>query len=262
MSLNAEGLARALVRPGGLWRQVVVAPQVTSTNTELLAMAQAGEPEGTVFVALEQTAARGRRGRPWVSPPGKGLTFSVLLRPGTVPAEAAGWVPLLAGVAVAAAIRSAAGVAATVKWPNDVLADGAKLAGILAESCGGAIVVGVGINVSQRRAELPVPGATSLALAAGSPPAPDELLVAVLGELARRYLAWRDQPTPGDAGACGLREEYRRACATLGREVAVALPGGQVLAGTATGLDAGGRLEVATAGGLTRVSAGDVVHVR
>src|SRR5207247_1734949 len=122
-----------------------------------------------VLVAEAQTSGRGRMGRRWISPPRRALTFSVLLRP-AVPAGLLGWVPLLAGVAVASALQRTAGVDARLKWPNDVLVDGAKIAGILAERWGNAIVIGTGINVLQQRGELPVPTATSLLVAQGARP--------------------------------------------------------------------------------------------
>ncbi len=265
-SLNAADLARELVRPNGLWRDLRVVAATGSTNSDLLAGARSGMAEGAVLVADVQTAGRGRMGRQWVSPSGTALTFSVLLRPRGVPPSALGWVPLLAGLAAASAVRAVAAVDVRLKWPNDLLAGPAKLAGVLAESWGDAIVVGLGINVCQRAEDLPSPTATSLLLAAppgtGVPPRRDRLLVAVLTELARWYTAWRDQPRPGDADACGLRAEYLRWCATLGREVTVSLPGGQALAGMAVGVDHAGRLEVQTATGLVQASAGDVVHVR
>jgi len=243
-----------------------VVEETGSTNADLLAEAQAGAREGLVLVAEEQTAGRGRMGRRWISPPRRALTFSVLLRP-AVPAGLLGWVPLLAGVAVASALEYTAGVDARLKWPNDVLVDGAKIAGILAERWGSAVVVGTGINVLQQRGELPVPTATSLLMAQEVGPADDadtreRLLTAVLDEFARWYRAWLDQPRPGDADGCGLREEYLRRSGTVGAAVTVMLPGGQNLTGTAAGIDAAGRLEIRTPAGLVQVSAGDVVHLR
>jgi BirA family transcriptional regulator, biotin operon repressor / biotin---[acetyl-CoA-carboxylase] ligase len=256
-------ISAALIHPGGLWRDVEVVARTGSTNTDLLARARSGEPEGAVLVAEAQTAGRGRMSREWVSPPGAGLYFSVLLRPAGVSPGLLGWLPLLTGVAVVSALHGLGITHPRLKWPNDVLAGDAKLAGILAESTGGAVVAGVGINVTQQRAELPSPAATSLALEAGAgTPGRADVLIAVLTELARWYRAWRDQRQPGDADACGLREEYTRLCGTLGREVTASLPAGRVLAGRAAGIDVAGRLEVVTAGGVTAVSAGDVVHVR
>jgi BirA family biotin operon repressor/biotin-[acetyl-CoA-carboxylase] ligase len=274
LALDVTEVSAGLVRPGGLWREVRAVAETGSSNADLLAAARAGAVEGTVLVAEAQTAGRGRLGRRWASPPRAGLTFSVLLRPDGVPATLLGWLPLLAGVATAASVRAVAALDATLKWPNDVLAWERKLGGILAERAGTAVVVGVGINVWQAPADLPQDAAaTSLALAAGpwgtgtaanggSPGLRERLLAGLLDELERWYLAWRDQASPGDADACGLRQEYVRRCATLGREVTVTMPGTEPVTGTATGVDGAGRLEVRTAAGLVAVTAGDVVHVR
>jgi BirA family biotin operon repressor/biotin-[acetyl-CoA-carboxylase] ligase len=260
-SLSVTDLTREIVRPGGLWCEVQVAAVTGSTNADLLAQARSGAGEGLVLVAEAQTAGRGRMGRRWASPPGTGLEFSVLLRPAGVPAGLLGWLPLLAGLATATAVSGISAVATWVKWPNDVLAAGGKLAGILAESRGDMVVVGIGINVSAHPGGLPSP-ATSLAAETGHSPPRGRLLARVLGDLERWYLAWRDQPAPGDPDACGLRAAYRQRCATLGREVTVTLPDGRVLSGRASGVDRGGRLELITADGQVAVSAGDVLHVR
>jgi BirA family biotin operon repressor/biotin-[acetyl-CoA-carboxylase] ligase len=165
--LDAARLNGALASRPGLWHEVRVVEETGSTNADLLAQARSGAGEGLVLVAEAQTSGRGRMGRRWISPPRRALTFSVLLRP-AVPAGLLGWVPLLAGVAVASALQRTAGVDARLKWPNDVLVDGAKIAGILAERWGNAIVIGTGINVLQQRGELPVPTATSLLVAQGA----------------------------------------------------------------------------------------------
>jgi len=273
--LDAARLNGALASRPAPWREVRVVEETGSTNADLLAEARSGAAEGLVLVAEAQTAGRGRMGRRWISPPRRALTFSVLLRP-AVPAGLLGWLPLLAGVAVASALERTAGVDARLKWPNDVLAGDAKIAGILAERWGSAVVVGTGINVLQQRGELPVPTATSLLTAQagqarGAEPAEgpadgadmrERLLTAVLDELGGWYRAWLDQPQPGDADGCGLRGEYLRRSATVGTPVTVMLPGGQNLAGTAAGIDTAGRLEIRTGTGLVQVSAGDVVHLR
>jgi BirA family transcriptional regulator, biotin operon repressor / biotin---[acetyl-CoA-carboxylase] ligase len=263
--LSARQLRETLVRPGGLWREVRVVAETGSTNSDLLAEARSGHEAGTVLVAEAQTAGRGRMGRHWVSPPGSALTFSVLLRPAAVAPASRGWMPLLAGVAVARAVRAGTSVDAWLKWPNDVLVNGAKLAGILAEQVGDAIVVGIGINVSSSQDELPVAGATSLAAegAAGTGNGAllaGRLLASVLGEMERWYLAWAG--SLGDATSCGLHQEYQRLCATIGRPVRVSLPGGQTVTGLAAGVDHAGRLVVGSPSGPVPVSAGDVVHVR
>src|SRR6516225_3402785 len=151
--LDAAGLRRAAVAPDGLWREIEVVPSTGSTNADLLARALRGQPEGVLLAAEEQTAGRGRMGRTWVSPPCAALTFSLLLHPAVPPARR-GWLSLLAGVAVAAAVADVTGVEARLKWPNDVLAGEGKLAGILAEAAGDAVVVGIGLNVSTEPAEL------------------------------------------------------------------------------------------------------------
>jgi BirA family transcriptional regulator, biotin operon repressor / biotin---[acetyl-CoA-carboxylase] ligase len=258
--LDARELRETLVVPGGLWQDVRVVAETGSTNSDLLAEARSGLAAGAVLVAEAQTAGRGRMGRHWVSAPGSALTFSVLLRPAAVPPASRGWVPLLAGVAVARAVRAETTVDAWLKWPNDVQVNGAKLVGILAEQAGDAIVVGIGINVSGGRDELPVAGATSLALAGAAQTTAGQLLAGVLGEMERWYLAWTDRL--GDATSCGLHQEYQRLCGTLGRQVRVSLPGGRTVSGLAAEVDGAGRLVVRSPSGLVPLSAGDVVHVR
>lgn len=257
VALDAAGLRRELVSPGGLWRDVTVVPQTGSTNADLLEQARAGAAEGLVLVAEEQTAGRGRLGRAWSAPARAALTFSVLLRPAGVPPSQLGWLPLLTGVAVATAVRDQTGVAASLKWPNDVLVGEGKLAGILAEAHGDAVVVGVGLNVALHPDQLPVPAATSLLIEDAASTDRPALLAAILTGLARRYQAWRADPDGAD-----LREDYLRWCATIGREVRVELPGGAVLTGTAEDVDDVGRLVVRAPGNLVAVGAGDVVHVR
>jgi len=265
--LSGEALARQIVRPGGLWSEVSVVARTGSTNADLVAGARDGAPEGAVLVAEEQTAGRGRMGRSWLSPPRAALTFSVLLRPADVPAARRGWLPLLAGVAVATAIRQVSALDATLKWPNDVLLRSGKLAGILVEQSGDAVVVGIGVNVSTTRHELPAPAASSLPATSlrleGWPSLDRELLLGrMLDEIERWYLAWRGTDPAGDAEASGLRAAYVRLCSTIGRDVRAELPGRAATSGLATGIDGDGRLVVRTAAGDVAIGAGDVRHVR
>lgn len=256
--LRAARLRRSLGHLGGQWRDVTVVGETGSTNTDLAAAAKAGAAEGAVLIAERQTAGRGRLDRRWEAPARASIHLSVLLRPSVPPARL-GWLPLLTGLAVVQALRTVSGVAAGLKWPNDVLCEEHKLAGILAERAGGAVVVGLGVNVTQRREELPVQAATSLALCGAVNTDRVTLVLAVLRELTARYTRWQD--AAGDAAAGGLATEYAERCVTLGRQVRVSLPPGAdpaELTGTATGVDADGALLV---GGRT-VSAGDVVHVR
>ncbi|MBT2386940.1 biotin--[acetyl-CoA-carboxylase] ligase [Streptomyces sp. ISL-11] len=265
--LNTMALRRGLLRPGGLWTSVEVVTSTGSTNSDLAAAAAAGKAaEGAVLVAEEQSAGRGRLDRTWSAPPRSGLFFSVLLTPGAgVPVERWGWLPLLAGVATASALSRAAGVDTALKWPNDLLVtvDGAerKAGGILAERAGDGVVVGIGLNVTLRAEELPVPTAGSLALAGAPVTDRDPLLRAVLRSLEEWYEMWRR--AGGDPGACRLDEAYAAGCATLGRTVRAELPGGRDLVGEAVAVDADGRLVLATADGVQRpVGAGDIVHLR
>jgi BirA family biotin operon repressor/biotin-[acetyl-CoA-carboxylase] ligase len=270
--LDAAALSEYARRPGHIWHQISVAERTGSTNADLVARARAGAPEGLVLVAEEQVAGRGRMGRTWVSPPRAALTFSVLLRPDGVPPARLGWLPLLAGVATAGALHQVSGLDVRLKWPNDVLVGPRKLAGILAEASGGAVVVGIGLNVSTAQDELPAPGppapgpgalaATSLLLEGAASLDRDLLLRRVLDELERWYLAWRSAASPGDPAGSGLRSEYLRLCSTIGRDVRVELPAGQVIEGTAADVDADGRLVVSGPDGPAAIGAGDVRHVR
>jgi len=242
--LRARALARAL-EPDG-WRLEVL-EQAGSTNAVVHARAVSGEPAGLVVVAEAQTAGRGRLDRTWVSPPRAGLTMSVLLRPDLPPARWP-WLPLLTGVAVAGALREQAGVEAVLKWPNDVLVDGRKLCGVLAEvPVPGAAVVGIGLNVTTRADELPHDRASSLALVGASTTDRGTLLRAVLRSLTA---------TLADAEAA--RAAYGGLCSTVGAKVRVELPGDRVVEGTAECVDDDGRLVV---DGIP-YGVGDVVHLR
>src|SRR5215212_4589513 len=253
-ALDGPALAAALTRDSTLWRSLEVVDEIGSTNAALAAAA-AGEQgdgaavEGTVLVAEHQVAGRGRLDRIWISPPRAGLT-----------AARRGWLPLLTGVALAEAVGEVSGVRASLKWPNDLLAgDGRKLAGILAESSGSAVVVGVGLNVSTTAAELPEAG-TSLSRITGATVDRGPVLLAFLRALERRYLPWA--AALGDPVLSGLAEEYLRWSSTVGTEVSVALPDGSILEGTAQAVDWDGRLVVATADGTVELAVGDVQHVR
>jgi BirA family biotin operon repressor/biotin-[acetyl-CoA-carboxylase] ligase len=256
--LREPELQRALVRGGGLWRDVVVLPETGSSNADVAA--RSGEAEGLVVVAESQTAGRGRLDRTWTAPPRSGLFLSMLLKPVDVPVQRWGWLPLLTGVAAARAVSRAGGIDVRLKWPNDLLVGERKLAGILAERAGEGVVVGIGLNVTLAEDELPVPTATSLALAGSITTDRDPLLRALLREFEDWYVRWR--AAGGDARASGLLAAYTDTCATIGRRVRVQLPAGRTLVGTATGIDDDGRLVVAGPDGPEPVGAGDVVHVR
>ncbi|MGW1543425.1 biotin--[acetyl-CoA-carboxylase] ligase [Streptomyces sp. NPDC002309] len=265
--LNPAALRKALVREGGLWSEVHVVQRTGSTNSDLVARAVEGRAaEGAVLIAEEQTAGRGRLDRQWTAPPRSGLFFSVLLRPAEVPVARWGWLPLLTGVAVATGLSRAAGVDAALKWPNDLLVtvdrEERKAGGILAERAGDdGVVIGVGLNVSLREDELPVPTAGSLALAGAVNTDRDPLLRAVLRSLEEWYRRWRT--AGGDPVSSGLQETYAAGCATLGRVVRAELPGDRSIVGEAVAVDGDGRLVLATEAGMQEpVGAGDIVHLR
>jgi len=227
-----------------------------STNGDVAARFRAGDDEGLVLAAEHQTAGRGRMGREWVAPERSSLTVSFLLVP-DAPAERWPWLPLMTGIATASAVRRVTGVQANLKWPNDVLAGGLKLGGILLERVerpgAAAAVVGIGVNCLQTAAELPVPLATSLALVSGGAVDRSALLAALVEDVVEEYESWR--------GGSDLRARYLDLCVTPGQQVRVAVPGGEV-AGEAVDVDDSGRLVVRTGSGEEHLAAGDVVHVR
>jgi BirA family transcriptional regulator, biotin operon repressor / biotin---[acetyl-CoA-carboxylase] ligase len=243
-----------------------------STNDDLVARATgpdaASWPSLSVVVTTDQRSGRGRLGRAWVAPAGGSLAASVLVRLSDVPVERWGWVPLLAGAAMTRAVRSVlASVPApapevTLKWPNDVLIDGAKVSGILCELLPEAVVVGSGVNVALGDEDLPTLTSTSLALAGVAEPDADALLAAYLTELA--LLVDRFASAGGDAEASGIRAEVQALCGTIGADVRVQLPDGASLEGRATGIDAQGRIVLRTArdSSPTAIAAGDVTHLR
>jgi BirA family biotin operon repressor/biotin-[acetyl-CoA-carboxylase] ligase len=254
--LSAVRLRRAAV-DSGLWRDVEVVERTQSTNADIGARARAGEAAGLVLFAEEQSAGRGRLDRRWEAPARSSLLLSCLLRPAP-PTGTWTLLPFVCGVAVAEAVRAVGGLDADLKWPNDVLVGGRKLGGILVERVESAVVLGIGVNVSLRDSELPVPGATSVALAGGV--ADREMLgKEVLRALARRYATWSD----ADGAPEAILPAYREICATIGRVVTVHLPGGEQVSGRVAAVDDGGRLVlVRPDGAQSAVSAGDVVHVR
>ena len=228
-----------------------------STNADLVAWATSESdsyPNFSVLVAGSQTAGRGRAGRQWVSPPGKSLAISVLLKP-QWPIGQYGWLPLVAGVAMKRAVQGALPEAQVqLKWPNDVLVKGKKVSGILSELIPQlqSVVVGAGINLTLDESELPISQSTSLALEGWSQ-SPDDFLASYLANL--KVLI-----NDFDAAQGSVREE----CTTIGLEVRAIFPDGTEKLGTAIGIDNDGRLLISeqTSETLLAVSAGDIEHLR
>jgi len=249
--------------PGSPWIEVEHHPTTISTNARALELARTG----LVVVADHQSAGRGRMARAWESPPGASLLLTAGL---PLPAEGAGWLPLLTGLAVQRALGEVCGLEAALKWPNDVLLpadDDRKVCGILCEVGGSGedpqgrvVAVGIGLNVAQGRDDLPVPTATSLTLAGAPADAIDrtDLAIAVLTHLGQAY----DALTSGGVAAAGERAAYRAVCTTLGRQVRLQRLDAPDVVGTAVEVDEQGRLVIDGDGERTAWAAGDVVHVR
>lgn len=219
-----------------------------STNRLARQWAREGAPHGAVVVAREQTAGRGRRGRDWASAPDKGLWLSIVLHRGRLACPAQ-LIPFAAALAVADACREVGGVDAQIKWPNDVLAGGKKIAGILAEVEGEAIIAGIGINANHESADFP----EDLRARAGSIHTQGGRMVE-LRALEHALLQGLRAYTEAE----NLLEEYTRRCITLGAGVTVVEPT-RSYAGVALSLDGDGALLVRDdAGEVHRVLAGDV----
>ncbi len=235
---------------------------VDSTNNKVKELAQEGAPEGTVVVAERQGAGRGRRGRGWFSPPG-GIYFSVLLRPRLTP-EDLPRVTLMSAVAVARALRDATGLDVKIKWPNDLLLEGRKLAGILTEMSAeadsiGFLVVGVGVNANVDRSAYPPDlqeGVASLAASLGRPVERSLLLVSMLEAFDRLYRELLD------GGFASILEEWKNLSSTLGSSVCVSTVEG-CYEGTAVEVEPDGALLVRGGDGSERLfHSGQVEHLK
>jgi BirA family biotin operon repressor/biotin-[acetyl-CoA-carboxylase] ligase len=215
-------------------------------------MLDAAQPEGAVAVCEEQTHGRGRLGRSWEAPAGSSILMSVLLRPPAQrrPAE----LTLVAAVATAVAVERATGLAAQIKWPNDVMLDRRKVAGGIAELTDGAVVLGIGLNVNQRVGELPgetKAPAGSLRSVTGREHERGPILADLLQELEERYDAWRKDGLDAIYEDLGARDFLR------GRRVTV-----DGVAGTSQLITRDGRLAISTGSGEVLVESGEVLFER
>jgi BirA family transcriptional regulator, biotin operon repressor / biotin---[acetyl-CoA-carboxylase] ligase len=239
----------------GLGHSLEHRDETTSTNDDAALAAKSGAPHGALFLAETQTRGRGRRGSEWVSAPGAGLWFSLLLRP-RFAAELVPGVALCAGLAVRAAIAPRVSANVAVKWPNDVLADGRKLAGILVESqLSGpqiaSVVVGIGINVKQTEFPAPIRDiATSLTLLSTSDDSRERLLVAVLGALETELERLAAGGLAGIAGALTPHD------ALLGRRLKIG-----AREGIGAGIDPSGQLRLRSVDGREELIASGHVEL-
>jgi BirA family biotin operon repressor/biotin-[acetyl-CoA-carboxylase] ligase len=258
--LDAAALRDGLVGPGLPWRELDVVAETGSTNADLLARAEAGaDIDGSVLLAEYQNAGRGRHGRQWSAPRGTQVALSAGVAGASVPRLGWGWLTLAAGVAVADAL-AAVGVQAGLKWPNDVLTNDRKLAGILAEVAAPSqvVVLGLGLNVTLTADEAPDPVATSLVMLGSSATDRNTLARRILRELAVRVDAWR---AAGGADPA-LIADYQRYSLTLNSRVRASMPGDREVVGVARSIDETGRLCIDTGADTVAISAGDITHLR
>ena len=258
-----EGVLRGALQPGFPWDDIVILAVTDSTNRVAMEMAENGAKHGTVVVADAQTAGRGRMGRRWVSPAGKNLYVSLLLRP-PVPTIDAPRLALVAGVALADAVE-AVGVPASLKWPNDLYCGGRKAAGILAEMAsdpGGVrhVVIGVGLNVNMEETDFPLhlrDTATSLRIRAGSVFRRVDVLARLLDAFGTRYAEFIG------GGFASLYDGWDRRDFLRGRRVLLRRQGGEGW-GTADGLDTVGALRFLPDGGpaIESVHSGEILDFR
>jgi len=257
--LHADDLLSRLGRTRVIGRDIRVFQETTSTNDVVEKLARDGVKEGVVVFAESQTRGRGRLGRKWTSPRGRGLWFSVLLRPDLRPQEATR-LTIASATALRRAIEAQTGLKARIKWPNDILVNGRKTAGILTELSAEpdhikSVILGIGVDVNLSPADLPAElrkVATSLKAELGGPVARPELAVAILRELDRDY----GRVGPNEFGA--LADEWEEHGTTIGHEVVISM-GGRQVRGRAESLGEDGELLVRTEHGrLERIVGGDV----
>ena len=239
-------------------------PHLGSTNTEARRLAEAGAPGGTVVLADAQSAGRGRRGRSWHSPPGKGIYFSILLRPPEADPAAAAPLTLAAAASAARKLRECSGVQVSVKWPNDLLIGGKKMGGILTEGRTGGqallyIVLGIGLNINHRAEDFPAElrgSATSLYLESGIAFERTALFLDLLKDLRRSLELFFKE------GFAPFQPLWKEFSATLGSEVKLAGAGqGEIVEGKAVDLDAEGALLIEdNRGRRRRILCGEIVY--
>ena len=241
-----------------------------STNADVLASVDEPDawPQFSALVTLDQRSGRGRRGRTWVAEPGASIAVSIVLRPAEsgIPVSETGAVPLVVGLALWDALDDLVPGAVSVKWPNDVLINGAKVAGILCElSPGGAVVAGIGINLRPQPGALEAAGVdqagvTSIDVEAGVASSADAVVARVASAVRARWGTFA--ANGGEWEGSGLASAYLAVCDTVGRSVTVTQAGASTISGECVGIDSRGQLLVESDDGLTSFASGEVVHVR
>jgi len=259
-TLHADDLSWRLSKGRKIGRDIRVFEQTSSTNDAIEKLARDGVKEGAVVFAEAQTRGRGRLGRKWISPARKGLWFSVLLRP-ELPPHAATQLTVASAIAVRNAIEEQTGLKTEIKWPNDILVSGKKVAGILTELSAELdrikyVLVGIGVDVNLSATDFPAElrtQASSLKIELGKPVARTELAAAILRELDREYC----RVLAGDFAA--VASDWEQHCATLGQRLVIHL-GDRRVCGRAESLGEDGALLLRTEHGhLERIVGGDVM---
>jgi BirA family biotin operon repressor/biotin-[acetyl-CoA-carboxylase] ligase len=254
---------RAALGEKGFFWEIEYHRVLDSTNNRAKELAEGGAPEGTLVLAEEQLGGRGRLGRNWFSPAGKGIYLSFVLRPSLLPQQLAG-ITMVTAVGVCQSILETTGIRTGIKWPNDLLLEGKKVCGILTEMKGEMdrvhyVIVGVGINVNGDQEDYPEElreRATSLARAAGREIARLPLLVSFLQKFASWYEIFQTK------GFSPVRKVWKDLTVTLGKQVTVR-SGTEIYIGTAVDLDEGGALVLQEAGGSCRfLHSGEVTLVK
>jgi BirA family biotin operon repressor/biotin-[acetyl-CoA-carboxylase] ligase len=241
---------------------LLAVPETGSTNQDLLAIADSKSlPEFFTLVTEFQSAGKGRLDRKWQAAPGSSVMASVLLRPRFTDSSGIGWLSLIMAEAIKCALAEL-GIDSKIKWPNDVLVNGQKISGVLAEANSdlSVVVVGFGINVNQGANDLPTSSATSLLVAGASSADRDHLLAQTISCFKQMYLALVG--AGGNATVSGLRARILDSSATIGELVEVSFPDGTFTVGEAVDIDQSGRLLVSSTTQTLSVSAGDVLHLR
>lgn len=259
-NILSEEEVREKLHTTTIGQRLVCLPETASTNADAFRLAEEGAVEGTVIIAEAQSGGKGRMGRVWSSPPGINLYCSVVLRPTVKPYQAP-QLTFLSAVAVARAIELTTTLKPEIKWPNDVLIRGAKVAGLLnemsAETDGiNFVILGIGVNLNMTAAQFPADlrtPATSLLLEQGRPVSRAQFAAVMLSELDRLYGEFLDH------GFGPVREEWQQRCNANGREVSVSDGGAETMRGAFNGIDGDGAMLVRLPNGIIeRILSGDV----
>jgi BirA family biotin operon repressor/biotin-[acetyl-CoA-carboxylase] ligase len=240
-------------------QHVIDLKQIDSTNVLAAKLAEQGEPEGTLVIAEQQTGGKGRRGKPWFSPPGTGIWMSLLLRP-AIPMVQAPQLTLVAAVAVSQALTEITGKQAGIKWPNDILFGRQKCCGILTEMNMESeeiryVIVGIGINVNQEKSDFPPELreiATSLKEVSGRKIKRAMVVQRILEIFERLYDQYLDS-----GGFAPIRDQWKKQSITLGRHVSAQTPRG-IISGTAVDIDETGALLIETEQKLEKIYSADI----